>query len=97
MLQIQMESNFGKGLARLLRIVAHNGQDNKRPYYYGFKISLSVDSKGIPVTYEVTSASIHNVNITYDLVKQAPNKQILADKGHIVSKSLSNSYPFLVY
>ncbi|WP_429976049.1 transposase [Enterococcus sp. DIV0086] len=52
----------------------------KELYYYGFKISLSVDSKGSPLSYGVSSASIHDVNMAYDLVGQAPNKQMLADK-----------------
>ncbi|MGF1919659.1 transposase, partial [Enterococcus faecalis] len=58
----------------------------KELYYYGFKISLSVDSKGFPIAYEVTSASVHDVNMAYDLVEQAPNKQTLADKGYVSEK-----------
>lgn len=36
-----------------------------------------------PITYEVTSASIHDIKMDYDLIEQAPNKQILTDKGYI--------------
>ena len=73
--------------AKLFSEVANIGYNaTKELYYYGFKISLSVDSKGFPIAYEVTSASIHDVNMAYDLVEQAPNKQILADKGYVSEK-----------
>lgn len=45
-----------------------------------------MDSKGFPIAYEVTSASVHGVNMAYDLVEQAPNKQRLADKGYVCDK-----------
>ena len=73
--------------ARLFSEIANIGYNaTKDLYYYGFKISLSVDSKGFPIAYEVTSASIHDVNMAYDLVEQAPNKQTLADKGYVSNK-----------
>jgi len=73
--------------AKLFSEVANIGYNaTKELYYYGFKVSLSVDSKGFPIAYEVTSASIHDVNMAYDLVEQAPNKQTLADKGYVSEK-----------
>lgn len=73
--------------AKLFSEIANIGYNaTKDLYYYGFKISLSVDSKGFPIAYEVTLASIHDVNMAYDLVEQAPNKQILADKGCVSTK-----------
>lgn len=73
--------------AKLFSEVANIGSNaTKELYYYGFKISLSVDSKGFPIAYEVTSASVHDVNMAYDLVEQAPNKQTLADKGYVSDK-----------
>lgn len=56
--------------AKLFSEIANIGYNaTKELYYYGFKISLSVDSKGFPIAYEVTSASIHDVNMAYDLVE----------------------------
>lgn len=73
--------------SKLFSNIANIGYNaTKDLYYYGFKVSLSVDSKGFPIAYEVTSASVHDVNMAYDLVKQAPNKQILADKGYVSDK-----------
>lgn len=73
--------------AKLFSEIANIGYNaTKDLYYYGFKISLSVDSKGFPIAYEVTSASVHDVNMAYDLIEQAPNKQILADKGYVSDK-----------
>lgn len=73
--------------AKLFSEIANIGYNaTKDLYYYGFKISLSIDSKGFPIAYEVTSASIHDVNMAYDLVEQAPNKQTLADKGYVSEK-----------
>ncbi len=73
--------------AKLFSEVANIGYNaTKELYYYGFKISLSVDSKGFPLSYVVSSASIHDVNMAYDLVEQAPNKQTLADKGYVSEK-----------
>ena len=74
-------------LAKLFSEIANIGyKATKNLYYYEFKISLSVDSKGFPISCEVTPASIHDVNIAYDLVEQPPNKQIVADKGHVSSQ-----------
>lgn len=58
----------------------------KELYYYGFKVSLSIDFKGFPIAYEATFSSIYDINMVYDLVKQAPNKQNLADKGYVSEK-----------
>lgn len=70
--------------AKLFSEIANIGYNaTKEFYYYGFKISLSVDSKGFPIAYEITSASIHDINMAYDLVEQAPNKQTLTDKGYV--------------
>lgn len=79
--------------AKLFSEIANIGYNaTKDLYYYGFKISLSVDSKGFPIAYEVTSASIHDVNMAYDLVEQAPNKQTLADKGYVSEKVKQDCY-----
>jgi len=79
--------------AKLFSEVANIGYNaTKELYYYGFKISLSIDSKGFPLTYVVSSASIHDVNMAYDLVKQAPNQQVLADKGYISEKLKQDCY-----
>lgn len=73
--------------AKLFSEFANIGDNaTKELYYYGFKISLRVDSKGFPIAYEVTSASVHDVKMAYDLVVQAPNKQILVDKGYVNEK-----------
>jgi len=73
--------------AKLFSKIANIGYNStKELYYYGFKISLSIDSKGFPIAYEVTSASVHDINMAYDLIEQAPNKQILADKGYVSEK-----------
>lgn len=62
--------------AKLFSEIANIGYNaTKELYYYGVKISLIVDFKGFPIVYEVTSAFIHDVNMAYDLVEQAPNKQ----------------------
>lgn len=73
--------------AKLFFEVANIGYNaTKELYYYGFKVSLSVDSKGFPIAYEVTSASVHDVNMAFNLVEQVPNKQTLA-----VSEKLKQS------
>ena len=66
-------------------------------YYYGFKISLSIDSKGFPVVCEVISASVHYMNMAHDLVEQSPNKQILADDGYVSNNLKQASYSICVY
>lgn len=73
--------------AKLFSEIANIGYNaTKELYYYGFKVSISVDSKGFPIAYEVTSASVHGMNMAYDLVEQAPNKKTLADKGYVSEK-----------
>ena len=69
---------------RLPILVSYNA--TKELYYYGFKISLSIDYKGFPIAYKATSASVHDVNMAYDLVEQSLNKHTLADKGCVSEK-----------
>ncbi|WP_438723477.1 IS982 family transposase [Enterococcus sp. DIV1420a] len=55
----------------------------KQLFYYGLKLSVSVNHKGFPTGYVVPSASIHDINVAPELVDQAPTPQVLSDKGYV--------------
>ncbi|MEB8418492.1 transposase [Enterococcus casseliflavus] len=55
----------------------------KQLFYYGLKLSLSINHKGFPIGYVVLAASIHDINMALELVNQAPTPQVLSDKGYL--------------
>lgn len=59
----------------------------KQLFYYGLKLSVSINHKGFPTGYVVSAASIHDIHVAPELVNQAPTPQVLSDKGY-VSKEL---------
>jgi IS5 family transposase len=59
----------------------------KKERYYGFKGSLHLTDTGFVVGYVISSASVHDVQVTETLLEQSPHPFVLADKGYI-SESL---------
>ncbi len=55
----------------------------KQLFYYGLKLSLSVNHKGFSTGYVVPSASIHDIHVAPELVDQASTPQVLSDKGYV--------------
>lgn len=60
---------------------------SKKERYYGFKGSFLLTDTGFVTGYVVSSASIHDVQVTETLLEQSPHSFVLADKGY-VSESL---------
>ncbi len=59
----------------------------KKERYYGFKGSLHLTDTGFVVGYVISSASVHDVQVTQTLLEQSPHRFVLADKGY-TSESL---------
>lgn len=55
----------------------------KQLFYYGLKLSVSINHKGFPTGYVVSAASIHDIHLAPELVSQAPTPQVLSDKGYV--------------
>ncbi|WP_438781457.1 IS982 family transposase [Enterococcus sp. DIV0187] len=72
--------------AKVLSEVADIGYNStKKLYFYGLKISVMVTKTGFPLTYTVTKASIHDVNMAETLAFDCPIEKLLGDKGYVSS------------
>jgi len=72
--------------AKVLSEIADIGYNStKKVYFYGLKISAMVTKTGFPLTYTVTKASIHDVNMAETLALDCPIEKLLGDKGYISS------------
>lgn len=72
--------------AKVLSEIADIGYNStKKQHFYGLKISAMVTKTGFPLTYTVTKASIHDVNMAETLAFDYPIEKLLGDKGYISS------------
>ncbi|EIQ7097443.1 IS982 family transposase [Enterococcus faecalis] len=72
--------------AKVLSEIADIGYNStKKQHFYGLKISAMVTKNGFPLTYTVTKASIHDVNMAETLAFDCPVEKLLGDKGYISS------------
>lgn len=72
------EASFGKCSARKMT-------------YYGFKLHLLIDRKGIPVHFDLTPANVPDINMASEMLEHNnQEKFVLADKGYI-SQEIQNS------
>lgn len=72
--------------AKVLSRIADIGYNaTKKQHFYGLKISAMVTKNGFPLTYTVTKASIHDVNMAETLALECPIAKLLGDKGYISS------------
>ncbi|WP_419964631.1 IS982 family transposase [Paenibacillus campi] len=56
---------------------------SKQSHYYGFKLHMQVDSLGWIQSYVLSAASIHDVQVAEDVLRQAPFPLVLGDKGYL--------------
>lgn len=80
--------------ASLLSEVANIGYNaTKKIHYYGVKFSVLVSDRGFPLDYVVTSASVYDSQVAFELVEHSSIPLIYGDKGYIdkqVKKELAN-------
>lgn len=69
---------------RLLKGKAYRGYNvSKREYFYGFKVQVIVDAKGIPVEYFIVAGSIHDITAFQAMNINLPKESILyADSAY---------------
>ncbi|ERJ74533.1 transposase, IS4 family [Streptococcus sobrinus W1703] len=80
--------------ASLLSEVANIGYNaTKKIHYYGVKFSVLVSDRGFPLDYVVTSASVYDSQVAFELLEHSSIPLIYGDKGYIdkqVKKELAN-------
>ena len=80
--------------ASLLSEVANIGYNaTKKIHYYGVKFSVLVSDRGFPLDYVVTSASVYDSQVAFELLEHSSIPLIYRDKGYIdkqVKKELAN-------
>lgn len=73
--------------ATLLSDVANIGYNaTKQIHYYGLKFSVLVSENGFPIDYIVTSASVYDGDIAFDLLQNSPIPIVYGDKGYVNQK-----------
>lgn len=60
---------------------------SKRSYFYGCKAHIQITDAGMVTSYVITPGSSHDIEVTEEVVSQAPHPVTLGDKGYI-SKTL---------
>lgn len=58
----------------------------KKERYYGVKLTLITNQRGIPVTYHLMSARRHDVKALKPAVKQLQGAWLIGDKGYVGKK-----------
>lgn len=80
--------------ASLLSEVANIGSNAaKKIHYYGVKFSVLVSDRGFPLDDVVTSASVYDSQVAFELLEHSSIPLIYGDKGYIdkqVKKELAN-------
>ena len=80
--------------ANLLSEVANIGYNaTKKIHYYGVKFSVLVSDRGFPLDDVVTSASVYDSQVAFELLEHSSIPLIYGDKGYIdkqVKKELAN-------
>lgn len=72
------EAAFGKCSARKMT-------------YYGFKLHLLIDSKGIPIHFDIAPANVSDIDMAFEMLSfNSQEKLILADKGYISKEIKAN-------
>ena len=73
---------------------ARFGKSTRLGWYSGFKLHLICDSKGIPISFDITTANIHDSrceSLIESLSRIKPGADIIGDKGYDVSRLLKYS------
>ncbi len=73
---------------------ARFGKSTRLDWYCGYKLHLICSSNGIPFSFNITTANIHDSRceeLINSLSKIAPNTDVIADKGYDVSRLLGYS------
>jgi len=79
-------------------LTAKQNSKGKKQWFVGYKAHLSVDDFGVPISYAVTGACVHDSKVAIPLLKQARERTdffyVLLDKGYI--SPLINTYVDLI-
>ncbi|WP_139129327.1 IS982 family transposase [Paenibacillus nuruki] len=74
--------------ARCFRGLADVGYcASKKSHYYGFKLHVQIDSFGFVQSYVLSAASVHDVQMVEELLRETPSAFVLGDEGYL-SQSL---------
>jgi Transposase DDE domain len=68
---------------------------SKRSYFYGFKAHIQITDAGMVTSYVVAPCSYHDIEVTEELVSQAPHPVTLGGKGYsskVMKPHLQHTY-----
>lgn len=85
-----LQESFEESLARLEKrcsLTAKQNSKGKKQWFIGYKAHLATDDYGVPVSFAVTGASVHDSKVAVPLMKKAREitdfLYVLLDKGYI--------------
>jgi len=85
-----LQESFETSLAKLemrCSITAKQNSKGKRQWFIGYKAHLATDDHGVPMSFAVTGASVHDSQVAVPLMKKtretADFLYVLLDKGYI--------------
>lgn len=92
-----LQESFETSLAKLemrCSLTAKQNSKGKRQWFIGYKAYLATDDHGVPVSFAVTGASVHDSKVAVPLMKKTRETTeflyVLLDKGYI--SPLINDY-----
>ena len=92
-----LQESFETSLAKLemrCSLTAKQNSKGKRQWFIGYKAHLATDDHGVPMSFAVTGASVHDSKVAVPLMKKARETAdflyVLLDKGYI--NPLVNDY-----
>lgn len=59
---------------------------SQKMYYYGYKLHAVCSIKGVIQSYDLTSASVHDIHYLKDIKQQLSDCVVLGDKGYLSSE-----------
>ena len=85
-----LQESFEASLSKLemrCSITAKQNSKGKRQWFIGYKAHLATDDHGVPMSFAVTGASVHDSKVAVPLMKKARETTdflyVLLDKGYI--------------
>jgi hypothetical protein len=85
-----LQESFEESLAKLemrCSITAKQNSKGKKQWFIGYKAHLATDDYGVPMSFAVTGASVHDSKVAVPLMKKAREitdfLYVLLDKGYI--------------
>lgn len=67
-----------KSICKSITRIGYNA--TKKQHYYGLKGNFEVNKKGVILAYELSAASVHDINMVEPLLKKYSSHMVLANQ-----------------